>query len=283
MESQKKEIDRPSKFSRNWVIHDVSFHDERNFRLDIFSYKLRGVRHRSLAEKVTFNNYPEEEMPTIEVALDRRYKHTKNEAIAILTEKLAEQINKFETQWETCQNSTEKRETVQSFQGRDNPIVIAYKRSKKINFIPLFDIKWVDISWVKEDIYKSGSKYYYEIILSSKQMVKISSDEIWLATPSGQKLQKEKGIKSLWTMDEKGLSEYRQELHSAEILLSDLYNICQAYKHNQKLEHLSNIPYLIWITQKLGYSINNDFYYRNKSLNSELFKPCIPFLFCCGE
>ncbi len=258
---------KPYKTIGRWEIYNVT-------TPEILNYRLRGQRKKSFCNKIwneiTIVNNSEEEEPTINAALDKRFGHTEEEAKVLLEKEIEEKINRFEESWKICHRS-ERTAIKQSFQGEENPVAIAYKRGEKINFIRLFELNWVEISWVKQSPHELGAEYYYEITLDSGKSLKINNDEIWLATPSGQRLEREKGIKSIRTIDKK--DSYRDELFYGEMMLLALNDICKVFTLGKKLTRASQIPYLIWAEQKLGYSLDQKF----RLEQTELFKPHIPY------
>lgn len=121
---------------------------------------------------------------------------------------------------------------------QDSIIAITFKRSDQFWYIPLFEINWIEVSYVKENPYSLGSIPYYEIRLANGEFIKVSYHEISEALPEGAS---------------------QLELDQAYTIIEELEIICSFSKNdNDSLRsHAVCYQYKEWIREKLGVELEN--------------------------
>lgn len=149
-----------------------------------------------------------------------------------------------------------------------NPIAVSYKRNREYHHIHLFDINWVNVTYVKENPFDIDSVPYYEISYDHDKLIKINNTEILNAIPLVRQFYSENetfSFETLKTFNSNKQCLYGLELDSARKILNTLVNICHdSINDPEFLELIAYYrKYYYWIEEKLNFSFTSDLdFYR---------------------
>jgi hypothetical protein len=149
-----------------------------------------------------------------------------------------------------------------------NPIAVSYKRNKEYHHIHLFDVNWVNVTYVKENSFDIGSVPYYEIFYEHDKLIKVNNTEILNAIPLVKQFYSENetfSFETLETLDPNKQRLYGLELDSAREMLNTLGHICRDSINDPEFLELRAYyrKYCYWIEEKLNFSFTSDNFYRH--------------------